>query len=171
MARFCQVSERLVTAVCQWNVPLSAVGTMYFGKSTGCTPKKLKVKWSRYRPGVAQRVGRGIALLFHDRGTRRGWVFSSTPRPHFNPRKDQVPILQEAGWTPGPVWTDGKSRPHRNSIPEHPAHSQSLYWQSYPAHTGYTPIIVYIIWKDPWYSLTGPFTNSSAVFTFQRRKL
>jgi hypothetical protein len=23
-------------------------------------------------PGVAQRVGRGIALLFHDRGTRRG---------------------------------------------------------------------------------------------------
>ena len=31
-----------------------------------------KVKGSRYRPGVAQRVGRGIALLFHDRGTRRG---------------------------------------------------------------------------------------------------
>jgi hypothetical protein len=31
----------------------------------------IKVKWSRYRPGVAQRVGRGIALLFHDRGTRR----------------------------------------------------------------------------------------------------
>ena len=25
----------------------------------------------RYRPGVAQRVGRGIALLFHDRGVRR----------------------------------------------------------------------------------------------------
>ena len=25
-----------------------------------------------YRPGVAQRVGRVIALLFHDRGTRRG---------------------------------------------------------------------------------------------------
>jgi len=27
------------------------------------------VKLSRYRAGVAQRVGRGIALLFHDRGT------------------------------------------------------------------------------------------------------
>jgi len=26
----------------------------------------------RYRPGVAQRVGRGIALLFLYRGTRRG---------------------------------------------------------------------------------------------------
>jgi len=33
---------------------------------------KVKVKCSRYRPGVAQRVGRGIAVLFHDRGTRRG---------------------------------------------------------------------------------------------------
>ena len=33
---------------------------------------KVKVKRSRYRPSVAQRVGRGIALLFHDRGTRRG---------------------------------------------------------------------------------------------------
>ena len=31
---------------------------------------KVKVKLSRYRPGVAQRVG--TALLFHDRGTRRG---------------------------------------------------------------------------------------------------
>ena len=30
------------------------------------------IKFSRYRPGVAQRVGRGIALLFHNRGTRRG---------------------------------------------------------------------------------------------------
>ena len=43
---------------------------------------KGKVKWSRYRPDLAQRVGRGIALLFHDRGTRRGWVVSSTFRPH-----------------------------------------------------------------------------------------
>jgi len=35
------------------------------------------VKCSRYRPGVAQRVGGGLALLSHDRGTRRGWVVSS----------------------------------------------------------------------------------------------
>ena len=73
---------------------------------------KVKVKWSRYRPDVAQRVGRGIALLFHDRGTRRGWVVSSTTRPHFTPGKDMVPILQEAGWAPGPVWTGVKSRPY-----------------------------------------------------------
>jgi len=65
---------------------------------------KKKVKWSRYRPCVAQRVGRGIALFFHDRGTRKGWLVSSTPRPHFPPGKDPVPILQETGWDPGPVW-------------------------------------------------------------------
>jgi len=82
---------------------------------------------------VAQRLGRGIALLFHDRGTRRGWVDSSTPRPHFTPGKDPVPILQEAGLAPGPVWTAGKSRPHRDSIPDRPARSQSLYRLSYRA--------------------------------------
>ena len=80
-----------------------------------------KVKWSRYRPGVAQRVGRGVALLSHDRGSRRGWVVSSTLRPHFTPRKASVPILQEAGWVPGPVWKGGNSRPHRDSIPDRPA--------------------------------------------------
>jgi len=66
-------------------------------------------------------VGRGIALLFHDRGTRRGWVASSTPRPHFTPGKDPVPIVQEAGCAPGPIWTGGKSRPNPDSIPDRPA--------------------------------------------------
>jgi len=93
---------------------------------------KVKVKWSRYRPGVAQRVGRGLAVLFHDRGTRSEWVVSSTLRPFLTPGKEPVPIVQEAGWTPGPVWTGGKSRPHRDSIPDLPARSQSLYWLSYP---------------------------------------
>ena len=60
------------------------------------SPNIVKVKWSCYRPGVAQRLDRGIALLFHDRGTRRGWVVSSTPRSQFTPGKDPVPILQEA---------------------------------------------------------------------------
>jgi len=82
-----------------------------------------KIKVSRYRPGVTQRVGRCIALLFHDRSTRRRWVVSSTPQPHFTPRKDLLPILQEAGWTPGPVWMGGKCGPHRDSIPDLPAHS------------------------------------------------
>ena len=86
-------------------------------------------------PLQAQRVGRGIALLFHFHGTRRGWVVSSTVGPHLTPGKDLVPIVQEAGWAQGPAWMGGKSRPHRDSIPDRPARSQSLYWLSYPSHT------------------------------------
>ena len=93
---------------------------------------KVMVKCSRYKPGVAQRLVRGIALLFHDRGTRRGWVDSSTPQPHFTPGKDPVPIVQEVGWATGPVWKGVTSRSHRDSIPDRPARSQSLYRLSYP---------------------------------------
>ena len=93
-----------------------------------------KVKWSRYRPGVAKRVGRSIALLFHDRGTRRGWVVSSTPRPRFNPGKDPVPIYRRLG---GPQGRSGRAE---NLVPPgirfrtvQPI-AQSLYRLSYPAH-------------------------------------
>jgi hypothetical protein len=54
---------------------------------------------------MASRVGRGIAQPFLDRGIRRGWVVNSTPQPHFTPGKDPVPIVQEAGWAPEPVWS------------------------------------------------------------------
>ena len=47
----------------------------------------------------------------------------STPWPHFTLLKDPVPIFYEAGWAPGPVWTDGKCPPQRDSIPERPARS------------------------------------------------
>ena len=86
-----------------------------------CDVVKVKVNLSCYRPGVAQRVGRGIALLFHDRGTRRGVSGQQHASAALNPRKEPVPILLEAGWAPGLVWTGGKSRPHRDSIPDRPA--------------------------------------------------
>ena len=44
---------------------------------------------------------------------------------HFTAWKDPLPIVQEAGWAPGPVWTGGKSRPHRDSIPG-PSSPQSV---------------------------------------------
>jgi hypothetical protein len=34
---------------------------------------------------------------------------SSPPRPLFTPGKDPVSILQEAGWSPGPVWTGAEN--------------------------------------------------------------
>ena len=51
------------------------------------------------------------------------------------PGKDTISIVQEAGWAPGQVWTGGKSRPHRDSIPDRPARNHSLYRLNYPART------------------------------------
>ena len=75
-------------------------------------------------------------------------MVSSTPRPHFTPGKEPVPILQEAGWAPGPVWTGGKSRSHRDSILDRPARSQSLYRLSYRAHNIHR----------------GPFVNDTRIY-------
>ena len=77
-------------------------------------------------------------------------MVSSTPWPHFTPGKDPVPILQETGWAPGPVWTGGKSRPHRDSIPDRAARSQSLYRLSYPAHVYFLVCFKYQPEDDRW---------------------
>ena len=130
------IAGPLITCISHWSSrrkhPFSETSRWKFWWTVPIVVK-VKVKWSRFWPCLAQRVSRGIALLFHDRGTRRGWVVSSTPQPHFTPGKDPVPILQEAEWAPGLVWMGGKSRPHRDSIPDRPARSQSLYRLSYPA--------------------------------------
>ena len=84
---------------------------------------------------TAHRESRGIALLFLDHGTRRGWGISVTPRPLFTSGKDPVPIVEEAGWAPGPVWTGAENlAPTLIRSPDCPARSQSLYWLCYPAH-------------------------------------
>ena len=53
-------------------------------------------------------------------------MVSSTPRPYSTPGKEPVPIVQEAGWAPGPVWTGAENlaptgirspdRPVRSSV-------------------------------------------------------
>ena len=57
------------------------------------------------------------------------------PRPLFTPRKDLVPIVQEAGWAPGPVWTGVENlAPTGIRFPDRPARRESLYRLSYLAH-------------------------------------
>ena len=52
---------------------------------------------------------------------------SVTPRPIFTPGKDPVPIVQEAGWAPGPVWTGAENlAPTGIRSPNLPTRSQSL---------------------------------------------
>ena len=55
-----------------------------------------------------------------------GW---STPHPgRFTPGKDPVPILQEAGWAPGPVWTGAENLASTGiRSPDRPTRSESLY--------------------------------------------
>jgi len=84
---------------------------------------------------TAHTGSRGIALHFHDHGTRRGWGVSVTSRPLFTRGKDSVPIVQEAGWAPRTVWTGAENLvPIGIQSPDRPARSQSLYRLSYPAH-------------------------------------
>jgi hypothetical protein len=76
---------------------------------------------------TSHRESRGIALFFHDHGTRRGWGVSVTPRPLFTPWKDPVPIVQEARQARGPVRTGAENLvPNGIWFPDRPAPSQSL---------------------------------------------
>ena len=63
--------------------------------------RPLKGKVFPLQARCGQRVGRGIALLFHDRGTRRGWVVSNTPRLHFTPGKIRHPLYRRLGGSQG----------------------------------------------------------------------
>jgi len=60
----------------------------------------------------------------------------SAARPGRNlPRgKTRYKLYRRLGGPQGRSGRGGKSRPHRNSIPDRPAHSQSLYRLSYRAH-------------------------------------
>ena len=60
---------------------------------------------------------------------------SVTPRPHPTSGKDPVPIVQEAKWASGPVWTGAENlAPTGIRSPDRPAHRQPLYRLRYPAH-------------------------------------
>ena len=102
---------------------------------------KVKVKGTlaqaqRLCTGRTAHMGsRGITLLFLDHGNRSRWGVCITPRLLFTPRKDPVPIVQEAGWALGTVWIGAENlTPTRIGSPDCPACSQSLCRLCYPAH-------------------------------------
>ena len=82
-----------------------------------------------------------------------GW---STPcLDGFTPWKDSVPIVQEAGSTPGPVWTGSENlAPTGIRSPDRPARSES--------HTKFTAVAIvaerqYMCAKENW----GKVSNST----------
>jgi hypothetical protein len=81
-----------------------------------------------------------IALLFPDHDTRRGRGVSVTPRPHFAAGKDLVLIVQEAGWAPGPVWTNAENLPPPGFDPRTVQPIASRY-------TDYATLETVVFWK------------------------
>jgi hypothetical protein len=61
-----------------------------------------------------------------------GW--SAPPPCRFTPGEEPVPIVQEAGFAPGPGWTGAENLATPTGIlsPDRPARSESLYRLSYP---------------------------------------
>ena len=84
---------------------------------------------------TAHRGSRGIALPFHDHGTRRGGGQRHTPAVLY-PR-ERPGTHCTGGWVgPGPVWTAAENLAHTGirSL-DRPARSQSLYRLSYSAQS------------------------------------
>ena len=55
----------------------------------------------------------------------------------FTPGKEPVPIVQESGWAPWPVWMGAENlAPTGIWSPDQPARSESLYQLSYPGPPG-----------------------------------
>jgi hypothetical protein len=80
-------------------------------------------------------------------GTRRRWGVSVTPWPLFTLGKNPVPIMQEAGWAPWPVWTScGKSRPPSGFDPRtfQPVARHYTDWATY-CKIFYVNLIVFVL--------------------------
>ena len=93
------------------NSPRNRASSLLSG-GDGCRDmKEGKVIPLQARPGAAQRVGRGIALLFHDRGTRRSEWSAACPGRILPPGKTRYPFNRRLG---GPQGQSGRAE---NLIP------------------------------------------------------
>jgi hypothetical protein len=93
------------------------------------------------------RVEVGIPLHFHDHGTRSGWGVSVTPPAALYPR-ERLGTHCTGGWVgsrggPDSCW---KSRLHRDSNPDRPALSHSLYPTKLPGQCN-TLYVRYILFS------------------------
>ena len=82
---------------------------------------------------MTQRQIASTALLFFKLSARWGWVVNATPWPRYPRERDQVPIVQEAGWAPEPAMAGVENfAPTGIRSPDRPTRSESLYRLRYP---------------------------------------
>ena len=124
-----------------WYVQNIYLSNVAFLKKESITTVKVKIKVTLVKAlrlctgRMAHRGSRGIALPFHDHSTRRGWGVSFTLRPLFTPAKTWHPLYRRLCGTQGRSGHVCKiSPPTGTRSPDRPAHSQSLYRLSFPAH-------------------------------------
>ena len=88
-----------------------------------------------------------------------GWVVNATLWPLYPRERDPVPIVQEAGWVPGTVWTAAENLVATGiRSQDRPAHSQLQYQLSYRGphiHRAcqlhrHTSTVVQALCLDPW---------------------
>ena len=99
---------------------------------------------------TAHRGSRGIALPFHDHGTRRGEGSASRPGRSLPSRKTRYPLYRSWVGTRAGLDRCRKSRPTGIRSLDRPARSQSLHRVTQPTHTHthtHTYIYIYIYIK------------------------
>ena len=88
------------------------------------------------------------------------------PWPLFTLGKDPVPIVQEAGWAPGQVWTGAENLACIEiQSPDHPARSQSLYRLHYPAYV-IVAVLSHIVAFIPF--IEARFVSETFLISMQR---
>ena len=74
-----------------------------------------------------------------------GWVVNATLRPLYPRKRDPVPIAQEAGWAPEPVWT-GAENLALTRFDHRTVQSIAIRYSNYaiPVHKFYMYLCVYV---------------------------
>ena len=112
----------------------------YSMKPASSVTNKVKVKCTlvqalRLCTGrTARRGSRGIALLFHNHGTRSGWGVSVTPRPPLPPGKTRYALYRRLGDPQGRSGQVRKISPPPAFDPQtvHPVASRCTDWATRP---------------------------------------
>jgi hypothetical protein len=103
-------SSTRMYAVCPMYILERSLFTGHFEKGKG----KIHPRSSHEGPEGEYKYSSNLSLTSALDGG--GGVHNATPRPLYPRERHAVPIVQEAHFAPGPVWTGaGKSCPHRDS--------------------------------------------------------
>ena len=98
----------------------------------GSYSKKDINKYSSKMRFILEQTTKVWLYSFFHLSVRWGWVVKATPRKLYYRETDQLSVLQEAGWAPGPVWTGADNLAQAGiRFPDRPASSESLYRLSY----------------------------------------